>query len=78
MNQKDDKGQKQGYWEYFSYGDILWSKGNYIDDLEEGYWEQYYPDGNPWYKGNFINGKENGYWEYFNFLGNLVEKEFHL
>jgi len=43
-----------------------------------GYWEQYYPDGNPCYKGKYINGIENGYWIYFNFLGNLVEKEFYL
>jgi hypothetical protein len=41
MNQIDGKGQKQGYWEYYWSKNIIWSKGNYINDLEEGYWEWY-------------------------------------
>jgi antitoxin component YwqK of YwqJK toxin-antitoxin module len=80
MNQRDDKGHKQGYWEYFSYGDgdILWSKGNYINDLEEGCWEDYYPNGKIWAKGNYVNGIERGIWEWYDSDGELTDKHFHL
>jgi antitoxin component YwqK of YwqJK toxin-antitoxin module len=78
MNQKDGKGQKQGYWEYFSYGDILWSKGNYIDDLEEGCWEDYYPNGELQWEGNYNNGIERGIWVWYDSDGKLKEKKIYL
>ncbi len=78
MNQIDDKGQKQGYWGYFSYDDILWSKGNFINDLEEVCWEDYYPYAKLHWKGNYNNGIGRGIWEWYDSDGELTDKHFHL
>jgi len=41
MNQFNDKGLKEGYWEdYYSNGNLSY-KGNYNNDECVGYWEWY-------------------------------------
>jgi hypothetical protein len=40
MNNRNKKGQREGYWEYHC-NDNLWYKGNYINGEYYGYWEIY-------------------------------------
>jgi len=62
MNQINELGERDGYWEgTFTNGNISY-KGNYINGEEDGYWEDYHSKGNLYYKGNFIKGKQDGYW----------------
>ncbi len=79
MNEYNDKGLKEGYWErYYSNGNLNY-RGNYINDTKNGYWEvHYYVNGNLCRSGNYINDNKNGYWEMYEIDGNLIEKEFHL
>jgi antitoxin component YwqK of YwqJK toxin-antitoxin module len=77
MNQYNDKGLKEGYWEFYYLNGNLMYKGVYINGLKDGYWEFYYLNGNLMYKGYFINGKFSGYREEYN-GGNIIEKQFYL
>jgi len=78
INQYNDKGEKEGYWEesYYSNGNLS-AKGHYKNGVRSGYWEQYYTNGNLWYKGSYKNGKKVGYWEYYYYDGNLDETIFY-
>ena len=78
MNQYNDKGEFHGYWENYSYQNLLLSKGNYINGIKNGYWEGYWSNGIIDYKGNFTNDGPTGYWEWYNDEGELVDKEFYL
>jgi len=50
MNQRNEQGQKHGYWEgYYSDGQLNW-KDHFKDDKKEGYWESYFFDGQLQYK----------------------------
>ncbi len=53
---------------------------NGYDDkgLKEGYWEEYYSHDILYSKGCYNNGFKIGYWSYFNYYGELCEKEFVL
>ncbi len=77
MNQRDDKGERIGYWEEH-WPNNLMSKGDYVNDARNGYWEFYWKNGNPWYKGHFINDSLNGYCEKYNEDCSLRLKEFYL
>ena len=79
MNQLDDKGYKQGYWERYYLDSKLKSKGSYINDKKDGLWGWYYNhNGKLFCKGCYINGIKDGYWERYTNGGNLFEKEFVL
>ncbi|MDX1651430.1 MAG: hypothetical protein R3277_02985 [Brumimicrobium sp.] len=69
LNQKDEKGQKQGKWIFFGKdepekgypmeGKI--SEGTYKDDRKNGRWIMYYKDGEtPRTEGEFVNNRPNG------------------
>ena len=56
INQYDNDGRKQGYWEdYYGNGRIR-SKGNYVNGIWEGNWEFYYDNGKISSKASFVNG----------------------
>ena len=61
-NQRNENGDRHGYWESYHPNGQLRYSGNYINGKKDGYWEQYWSYGNLWYKGNFINGEQVGYW----------------
>jgi antitoxin component YwqK of YwqJK toxin-antitoxin module len=74
INQYDNEGIKQGYWEtYWENGEIE-SKGNYVNNIQDGYWEDYWSNGGLYYKGSFKNGRVDGPWEYYNRNGNMSSK----
>ena len=74
INQYDNEGIKQGYWEtYWENGEIE-SKGNYVNNIQDGYWEDYWSNGGLYYKGSFKNGRVDGPWEYYNRNGNISSK----
>ena len=78
MNQFNDKGLKEVYWEaYYSNGN-LWYKGNFSNDKSVGYCEEYYLNGSLYCKGEFNYDEYLGYWEWYYIDGNLVIKEFYL
>ncbi len=55
MNQIDSNGRKQGYWVLYWCKGIIWSKGNFNNDLKEGYWEWYgYEGGDLTRKGFYL------------------------
>lgn len=79
MNEYNDKGERHGYWEYYSPTGQLYFKGNYKDDIWDGYCEVYYEtNGNICYKGNFIKDEPKGYMEWFTYKGELESKFFYL
>jgi antitoxin component YwqK of YwqJK toxin-antitoxin module len=41
INQYNDKGLKEGYWEHYCPDGNLMYKGNFINGIENGYWEEY-------------------------------------
>jgi antitoxin component YwqK of YwqJK toxin-antitoxin module len=70
INQYDDDGRKQGYWEEEYGGDSTeWydgevnAKGNYINDKKDGYWEYYWDTGELFKQGTYKDGKKDGIWE---------------
>ena len=76
MNQYNEHGLKEGYWEdYYVNGNLMY-KGNYNNGKSVGYWEEYYVNGNGnlWCKGVYINGLKDGYWEEYYFNGKLSRK----
>ncbi len=76
MNEYNNNGLKEGYWEhYWSNGNLMY-KGNYINNIRNGYCEIYEPNGKLSRKGYFVNNKLHGYWEEYN--GELSDKEFYL
>jgi antitoxin component YwqK of YwqJK toxin-antitoxin module len=63
INQYDDDGRKQGYWEEeYDYGEVN-GKGNYINDKKDGYWEYYWDNGGLYKQGSYKDGKKDGIWE---------------
>ncbi len=78
MNEFNDKGLKEGYWEVYSSNGNIWSNGNYINDKCMGYWEDYYFNGNLFRKGEYYYDEYIGYWEWYNSGGKLEFKEFYL
>ncbi|MGM0479892.1 MAG: toxin-antitoxin system YwqK family antitoxin [Bacteroidota bacterium] len=69
INQKDEKGRKQGKWIFFGKdkpekgypmeGKI--SEGTYENDRKNGHWIMYYKDGEtPKTEGEFVNNRPNG------------------
>ncbi len=80
MNKRNNKGERQDYWEdYYTNGNINY-KGNFLNGKRDGYWEQYYYNGKLYYKGNYTNDELTGYWEWYcyNNNGSIIEKEFYL
>jgi len=43
-----------------------------------GYWERYFSNGKLRYKCLYINGKENGFEGFYNYVGILRRKNYHL
>ena len=56
INQYDNEGRKQGYWEEYYDKNYLSEKGNYIDGVREGNWIFFHTDGSIWYEEEFVNG----------------------
>jgi len=76
MNQRNEKENREGYWEeYYNNGQLDY-KGHYKDGVLDGYWERYYYNGQLWRKGHYKDGKREGYWEFFYDNGQLYYKEF--
>ena len=42
MNQRNENGERHGYWEVYYSNGQLWFKGHYNNGEEVGYWEDYY------------------------------------
>jgi antitoxin component YwqK of YwqJK toxin-antitoxin module len=54
MNQFNQQGKREGYWEeYFSNGNVF-HKGNYVNGGMDGYWEWYYENAKLNYKSYYI------------------------
>ena len=77
INQYDNEGFKQGYWEEYHDNGELFFKGNYKDDKKDGYWEYYWSNGNVYSKGNYKNGGYDGEWFYYHPDGRLEYKELY-
>ncbi len=45
MNQYNDNGLKESYWEEYYINGELYYKGNYINGKQHGYFERYYDNG---------------------------------
>ena len=54
INQINEKGIRQGYWERYWSNNILWHRGNYINGKKFGYWEWYYKNGELRYKEYYL------------------------
>ena len=39
---KNTKFQRHGLWLIYDYNDKLWTKGQYINDIQYGYWINYH------------------------------------
>lgn len=78
MNGYNDKGEKHGPWEeYYSNGNLYY-KENYINGKLHGLREYYRANEKPMYKVNYVNGKRHGLYEDYNYVGDLLRKEFFL
>jgi hypothetical protein len=77
MNEYNDKGEKDGYWEEdYSH---LTHKGYYVNGKEHGIWTSV--NVRPLYirwAGSFYMGNEVGYWSYFNEDGKGTLNQFLL
>ncbi len=66
INQYNDKGYREGYWEdYYPNCNLLWFKGSYKDGNRDGYWEIYDINGKLSSKGFYKDGKNDGLWEWY-------------
>jgi antitoxin component YwqK of YwqJK toxin-antitoxin module len=58
INQYDNEGRKQGYWEFYYSSGNIHSKGNYTNGKNDGVWEFYWNNGNlPLSKELYSDGK---------------------
>ena len=39
MNQFNERGEHLGYWEETYFNDVIWYKGNYVNNQMVGHWE---------------------------------------
>jgi len=61
----NNKGYKQGEWEFYYDNGSLKSTGSYLDNQKHAKWVYYYPSGQIEQTGNYKQGKEDGDWEWF-------------
>ena len=79
INERDENGNRHGFWTLYWNDDSAMAKGNYIHGKKHGYWVRYYAAGSIMNKGNYFYGKQVGYWEtYSRFDGFLLMKEFYI
>jgi antitoxin component YwqK of YwqJK toxin-antitoxin module len=78
MNQHNNKGYREGYWEIDNREGNLLAKGDYTNGLKEGYWEEYYSNGDLVWKGHFKNNKPINFWKFYNRFSKLTQKVFLL
>lgn len=65
--QYDERGRKQGPWEYYYEDGTLKAKGSYIDDLRNETWKYYFQDSTLEQVGRYILNEPDGTWRwYFN------------
>lgn len=63
-NYTDEKGLKQGLWEYYRPHGSVHSRGEYKDDKETGFWEYFQEKEYDMLTcGNYINGMKSGTWK---------------
>ena len=74
INQYDNEGRKQGYWEQYYDDGSLDGKGNYVNDMEDGYWEWYHENGQLASQGLSVDNQRDGIWEIYYDNGNLNAK----
>lgn len=73
MNEYNQLGQPEGYWEFYFNGKLR-HKGTYKNGIREGYWEFYF-NGKLKRKGTYNNGRKVGLWETYHKTGILKTKE---
>jgi antitoxin component YwqK of YwqJK toxin-antitoxin module len=74
INQLNNNGLMEGYWETYSNNNVLSSKGVYINGEKDGIWEFYDENGRLTSKGSYKNGLTDGIWEYYGYDGKLKKK----
>jgi antitoxin component YwqK of YwqJK toxin-antitoxin module len=74
INQLNNNGLMEGYWETYYSNKVLSSKGVYINGEKDGMWISYHPNGNFFNKGNYVNGLKEGIWESYDGNGKLKVK----
>ena len=63
-NYTDEKGLKQGLWEYYRGDGSVHSRGEYKDNKETGFWEYFQEkEDGVLTCGNYINGMKSGTWK---------------
>jgi antitoxin component YwqK of YwqJK toxin-antitoxin module len=75
INQYNETGQPNGYWDNWVDDEMIVGKGNFVKGKKHGEWEEYLFDGELVGKGNYFNGKESGIWEFYE-DGKVTRKEF--
>ena len=78
MNQYNEKGEPDGYWERYFINEKLSTKGTYINGKRHGYWEYYFRNGKFHWRGSFNNDQLIGYWEWYDIDDKIEKKEFYL
>ena len=61
-NKLNNRGEKEGVWEYFYKNSKLKETGVYVNDIKEGMWKGYNDDGTLGFEGTFVSGKKDGKW----------------
>ena len=76
INQYDENGLKQGYWDIYYGNDNIYfnSIGKYKNGKKYGVWEFYWDNGNIKYRGLFKDDKRDGMWEEYFSNGKLFRK----
>lgn len=76
INQIDKDNKMHGYWE-IKYGDVLYSRGNFIHGKQHGYWELFHSTGLHMFKGTYDHGRYAGLIENFTFKNEPINCDFY-
>ncbi len=71
----DDRGRKQGKWEYFYEDGTLKATGNYVDDFKNNEWKYYFQDSTLEQRGRYILDAPDGTWKWFFNDGNIRKEQ---
>ena len=72
----NEKGKKQGFWEYWFETGQYREKGSYVSGIKHGHWTSYYEKGNFIDSdGNYSKGKQHGNWTYYYETGGIMKTQ---
>ncbi|MCK0192723.1 hypothetical protein [Arenibacter sp. F20364] len=70
----EEKGLREGFWQFFHTNARLMEEGHYKKGIKSGYWYFYTPNGNLEKEGHYSNGDMTMWWLFYDVNGKIDHK----